>query len=133
MKLFGQNLGNPNCPYMKRWVVDLGLFSFRLHHWRRSETESHMHCHPWFFITFVLAGQYKDVTPDGEETLSSGAIAYRSAKHVHTVRTNGCWTLLFCGPAYRTWGFYTKTKTGFDKWIKATRYFRQNPWHPCQS
>lgn len=55
-----QELGDPRCPYLIRWLIDLRLFSIRLHHWVRSDDKRAMHDHSWWFLTFVLAGGYTD-------------------------------------------------------------------------
>ncbi len=129
----GQRLGDPKCPYLRRWVLNLGLFSIRLHHWRRGDDPRHHHDHGWDFVVWVLKGSYIDVTPDGEEQMTIGTIRFRRAEHRHTVRTNGCWTLLLCGPERRSWGFFINRKTGHEYWVKASRYFRKKGHHPCQS
>lgn len=56
-----QQLGRPECPYMERWVLNLGrLGSIRLHHWIRSDDKRAKHDHPADFITLVLKGSYED-------------------------------------------------------------------------
>lgn len=59
---WGQRLGREECPYMRRWVLNLGLFAIRLHHWSGSDDERHLHDHPWPFLTIVLKGGYTDVS-----------------------------------------------------------------------
>lgn len=60
--LWGQELGKPECPYLKRWVFNFGLFAIRLHRWYSSDDPRYMHDHPWGFWTLVLKGGYYDVT-----------------------------------------------------------------------
>ena len=60
--IWGQELGKPECPYLKRWVINFGKFSIRLHHWIGSDDPRYMHDHAWGFYTFVLKGGYTDVT-----------------------------------------------------------------------
>ena len=76
---FTQNekLGLPEEPYLTRWVLDLGFISFRLHHWTGSDDLRHPHDHAWSFMTFVLYGSYLDISPDGDELMKAGKIAYR--------------------------------------------------------
>lgn len=65
----------PDCPYLDRRVLGFGpgmfrrysededrsksWFSLRLHHFFRSD-EDHVHDHPTWFVTLVLAGSYED-------------------------------------------------------------------------
>ncbi len=128
----GQRLGKPECPYLRRWVLNLGLFSVRLHHWFYGDDPRHMHDHPWAFWTIVLRGSYTDVTPQGEELLPAGSIRYRPALHKHTVKTKGCWTLLLCGPESRIWGFWITRASGHPYWVRASRYFRKKGHHQCE-
>lgn len=113
--IFGQKLGDPECPYMRRWVLNFGpLGSIRLHHWYRSDDKRFKHDHPSDFITLVLKGTYTDLC-DGpgrhkiepyrcgvckgrpgvicdicgnglrNEKMIPGKIRRRSAEHIHTV------------------------------------------------
>lgn len=59
-----EELGRPECPYLKRWLAQFGFFSVRLHHWRGSDDTRALHDHPWWFITLVLKGGYFDVAED---------------------------------------------------------------------
>lgn len=59
---WAQDLGKPECPYLRRWVLNFGRFSIRVHHWHRSDDKRAMHDHPWWFWTLVLKGSYEDWT-----------------------------------------------------------------------
>ncbi len=131
--IYNQALGKPECPYLRRWVINFGLFSIRLHKWIRGDDPRHLHDHPWNFITIVLSGNYTDITETGEEPLSRWSIRYRAALHKHTVKTTGCWTLLLTGPEKRVWGFWITRRTGHPYWVRASRYFRKKGHHPCNS
>lgn len=124
----GQKLGRPECPYMKRWVINFFLFSLRIHHWLSSDDDRNFHDHPWGFITFIIKGGYVDVSPLGEELMTPGKFKFRPALHRHTVKVNpgGCWTLMITGPELRKWGFWVK-----NKFIKANKYFFKFGHHPC--
>ena len=128
--IWGQKLGKPECPYMRRWVLNFYLFSVRLHHWYSSDDQRFAHDHPWNFITLVLKGSYEDITEDGSEMLTFGSIRYREASHKHKVKVakNGCWTFLITGSFSRRWGFWVK-----NKWIEQRRYFFKFGQHPCES
>ena len=69
--IWNQKLGREECPYMRRWVIDLYFFSIRLHHWMASDDQRHYHDHPWDFISLILKGGYMDVNPDALEELKA--------------------------------------------------------------
>lgn len=129
---WGQRLGDPTCPYLRRWVLNLGLFSVRLHHWSRGDDDRALHDHPWWFVSLVLSGSMIDVTETGRERLTPGDVSVRPALHKHTVETRGCWTLLLCGPERRVWGFWIRHRSGAPYWVRASRYFRKAGHHPCE-
>ncbi len=124
-----EKLGKPECPYLVRWVLNLGLFSVRLHHWVRSDDRRHRHDHPWWFITIVLSGGYFDQTDSKDEWLPAGSIRLRKPLHKHIVYVppGGCWTVLLTGPRLRNWGFYVG-----KKWKKSNKYFLEHGDHPCE-
>lgn len=146
-----QPLGEPECPYAERWVLNLGrLGSIRLHHWFRSDDKRAKHDHPSDFITLVLKGSYVDLAQrpdcdhcDGDpkcihcnmmESMTPGKIRRRRAEHRHTVAVmpGGCWTLLYFWPERRHWGFWVPRKLdGKLKWKKANKYFLEHGHHPC--
>jgi hypothetical protein len=133
--IWGQELGDPECPYMKRWVLNFGKFAIRLHHWMGSDDPRNMHDHAWGFWTFVIRGGYTDVTPSNianigprTEHLGRWSLKYRPAHHIHTVQTDpsGAWTILVNGPHVRKWGFWVD-----GKFMKVREYFRKFGHHPC--
>lgn len=129
-----QELGDPTCPYAKRWVINCGpLGSLRLHHWLSSDDKRAKHDHPSDFITLILKGSYVDAGIDTNERMTPGKICRRSAEHQHTVvvAPGGCWTLLYFFPERRKWGFFVRRKDGSFKWTKANKYFFENGHHPC--
>ncbi len=129
---WAQKLGAPECPYMVRWVLDLNIFSIRLHRWFRGDDERHFHDHPWNFYGIVLFGSYIDSTPNNEELMNQFKVFYRKAEHKHTVKTKGCWTLILTGPEIREWGFWVLNKSKVNEvWFKAKRYFIKFGHHPC--
>lgn len=132
MKFFAWNqpLGLLECPYMKRWVLNLYLFSIRLHHWYASDDSRYWHDHSWDFITIVLKGSYIDVSPKGEDKLTAGSIRYRPASHKHTVVVppGGCWTLLLTGPEIAKWGFWVN-----GRFKRSEKYFAKFGHHPCET
>lgn len=124
-----QRLGRPECPYMERWVLNLGLFSIRLHHWFRSDDKRAEHDHPSWFLTLILKGSYTDQG----ELLTPGTVRFRRAtyRHVVDVTSGGVWTLLIFGRKTRDWGFWVRRASGKLKWTKSNKYFLENGHHPC--
>lgn len=56
-----EQLGDPECPYAERWILNFGpLGSIRLHRWFRSDDKRAKHDHPSDFVTLVLKGGYVD-------------------------------------------------------------------------
>lgn len=126
--IWNQPLGLPECPYMRRWVLDFGAFALRLHRWESSDDHRAFHDHAWNFWTFVLRGSYVDVSDRGKDVLRAGSLRYRPATHRHTVKIlqPGTWTLVLSGPVIRRWGFWV----GGKLW-KRDRYFAVMGHHPC--
>lgn len=134
---WGQRLGKPECPYLRRWVAQLGAFSIRVHHFHRSDDARFPHDHPWWFLTLVLRGGYYDVSQgeDGDEidVLHAGSIRFRPALHRHMVLVDykanpkGCWTIILTGPHLRNWGFWVN-----GKFKKSNKYFLEHGHHPCE-
>ena len=129
MITLGEKLGNPECPYIKRWVIDFGIFSIRLHHWLSSDDQRHFHDHPWWYLTLVLKGGYTDRNPNGSKRRTIGSLDFYPATHQHTVKVDrgGCWTLLITGREKRVWGFWVK-----NKFRKRNKYFFEHGHHPCE-
>lgn len=125
---WSETLGRPECPYLRRWAVNFGLFSVRLHRWYGSDDHRAFHDHSWWFVTLVLKGGYTDVSPAGRERMGPGRTRYRPARHRHTVEVDpgGCWTLMLTGRKARRWGFYPR-----GRFVKANKYFLEHGHHPC--
>lgn len=146
---WGQRVGEPACPYIRRWVLNVaGVGSLRLHHWTASDDSRFLHDHAWPFTTLILRGGYTDITEEmctmcagggcmwcsgtGSkrygEYLSAGMVRHRPAQHVHSVRVEpgGCWTLMLTGPVVRDWGFWVD-----GEWKRMRRFFKEHGHHPC--
>lgn len=127
---WAEPLGMEECPYAVRYVLNLWLFSIRVHVWRRSDDKRYMHDHPWGFLTLVLRGRYTDVSPSGRDLMRAGSVRHRRSGHRHyaEVPRGGCVTILFTGPARRKWGFYLP---GRDRLMRPLRYFSRHGHPPC--
>lgn len=128
---WNEPLGKPECPYMRRYVLNLKWFSIRLHIWYRSDDKRFMHNHAFNFWTIVLKGFYLDVTDDVNaisECMHAGTIRYRPASHTHFVGfpKPGTITLLFCGPKIQNWGFKVN-----GKFMRPLRFFSRYGHPDC--
>lgn len=128
---WGERLGVPECPYMRRWVLNLGpLGSIRLHRWHASDDHRAFHDHSWWFVTLVLKGGYTDISPQGRDRLRAGSARFRRAHHRHTVEVDpgGATTLMVTGPWRRKWLFWALD----GSWHEGVRaYFRRFGHPPC--
>ncbi len=121
-------------PYLVRWSLwpPFGC-SLKLHQILRADDDRCMHDHPWWFVRIILWGGYTEHvrTEAGRGTvwieecnrkpwrpLAPWRIYYCPPSFAHRITqlTNGksSWTLVFCGPRFRDWGFFTKT--GWMQW-----------------
>ncbi len=127
---WAEPLGEKECPYAIRYVLNLWLFAIRIHVWKRSDDKRFFHDHPWGFLTFVLWGSYVDVSLRGRELLRTGAVRHRRANHRHYVEVprRGCITFLITGPVRQHWGFYLP---GRVRKMRPLRYFSRYGHPPC--
>ena len=128
--IWRQSLGLATCPYLIRWVLDLGFFSIRLHHWIASDDQRFPHDHPWWYTSFILKGGYTDKSPEGDRHVSAGSVVHFKAAHQHSVLVDpgGCWTLMITGPERREWGFWVK-----GRFRRRNKYFYEHGHHPCET
>lgn len=104
-------IGDPDQPYMRRWWVvprNTGCNVY-LHEILRSDDDRALHDHPWDNTSFLIAGSYVEVTPEGEFTRDAGSIVNRKATDAHrlVVPDGGRVVSLFMtGPLVREWGFH---------------------------
>lgn len=127
--IWGQYLGIPNQPYMRRWVFDFFFFSIRVHHWYSSDDLEYQHNHAWWFWTLTLWGQYNDISDVGTVCHTPFHLRYRPANHFHSVWVvKPCWTILLTGPYKQDWGF----KVG-QRFVKARRFFFEFGHHSLEN
>lgn len=121
-------------PYLIRWNLfglgeDSKFFSIKIHKIIKSDHEC-LHDHPWWFISILLKGQYKEWrninngdyysglelrhepksdTNIGGRIYKAGSILIRPANWAHRLEvTEPCYTLVFTFKKIRDWGFITK-------------------------
>jgi hypothetical protein len=116
-------IGGTDSPYMCRWyLIPRNLrFNVYLHKFMRDDDDRALHDHPWWFISLILSGRYKELTEKGVIYRRAGSIGFRHAEHRHRVVLYGdaanrrpCWTIVVTGRKARTWGSYCPK--GFVPW-----------------
>lgn len=112
-------IGSPDRPYIRRWYVipRNRFFNIYLHNVMRSDDDRALHDHPWYNLSYVLKGEYTEVTTKGTFKRTQGALVFRAAKTAHRLVVNegkSAWTIFFTGPVIRDWGFHCPK--GWKKW-----------------
>lgn len=104
----------------RRWIIlprSKQFIQIRLHQILRSDSDRHLHDHPWWYLTIILTTGYLEVTQAGQRVYRPGAILLRHANHLHRLEIpygKTAWTLFICGPKSKEWGFMTEQ--GWIKW-----------------
>ncbi len=96
--------------YMRRYrFLPDSLPGLRLHQIFKSDIDRELHCHPWSFISFVLAGGYWEHLSDGSKTWHGpGSVLYRKAETLHRLELpSTAWTFVLRWRKTRSWGFMT--------------------------
>lgn len=117
-------------PYLTRYfLLRTRLLNIYLHQFHRSDEGRDLHDHPWAFVSVILRGGYWEWRPTEKHEYASdvqvqerhwkpvGSVLFRPAKTAHRVEVDPArlpWSLVFCGPRIRTWGFYTQS--GWKEW-----------------
>lgn len=107
-------IGGPERPYLMRWwIVRTNYLRVYLHRIMRDDDDRALHDHPWWNVSIVLRGGYREITKAGAKMRRPGSIVFRRATAAHRlelpVRNGGiryCWSLFITGPRIREWGFY---------------------------
>jgi hypothetical protein len=107
-------IGGPERPYLLRWwLLRTKYLRIYLHKIMRDDDDRALHDHPWWNISIVLRGGYREVTAAGAEWRGPGSIVVRRATAAPRlelpVRNGGiryCWSLFITGPRIREWGFH---------------------------
>jgi hypothetical protein len=101
---------DPDAPYMLRWwvVPRNEQMNVYLHKILRDDDDRALHDHPWANTSYVIAGRYREITPDGEFIRGPGDVVTREAGALHRLELIGgepCISLFMTGPKVREWGF----------------------------
>ena len=130
---WNEPLGPKECPYMRRYVLNLKWFSVRLHIWYRSDDKRYMHNHAFNFWGVIIKGRYLDVSEQPDEPYRAECMwpwkpYHRAANHTHFVGwpEPGTITLLLCGPKIQNWGFKVN-----NKFMRPLRFFSRYGHPDC--
>lgn len=104
-------IGSIGNPYMLRWwlIPRNRWFNIYLHKILRDDDDRALHDHPWYSLSVVLSGGYRELTPRGVRIVHPGGIILRGAEYSHRLElldNKPCWSLFFTGPRVREWGFH---------------------------
>lgn len=108
-------VGGKADPYMKRWYLTPrnkcgGAY---VHQFLHSDDDRALHDHPWFNFSYLLEGEYTEVTialggVHHRRIIRAGGFKFRRASAAHRIELHAgtCWTLFIKGPVMREWGFH---------------------------
>ena len=96
---------------MRRWWLIPRNYSqnIYLHQILISDDVRALHDHPWDNTSFLLAGGYTEVTPEGEFVREVGSVIHRKATDAHRLvipEGGEAVSLFMTGPLIREWGFH---------------------------
>lgn len=101
------------------WLIQRFGIAVRIHHIKRSDDDRAFHDHPWWYVTCILRGGYREVTPCYEsgmylgpvyKWIGEGRVLFRRAESWHRLEISDplketAWTLFITGPKRQSWGF----------------------------
>ena len=108
-------IGPHHAPYLRRWWVipRNRFFNIYLHQILADDDDRALHDHPWWNVSILLRGSYREIRKDSTKVRRAGSIVVRNAKTAHRLELpiqNGgiryCWSLFITGPVIREWGFH---------------------------
>ncbi len=89
------------------WTFGIGI---RLHHIMESDNDRHLHDHPWWWISFILDGSYREYSLEYRQgvVFKAGSIRFNPRCRWHRLEllsNSGVWSIFVTGPYTQTWGF----------------------------
>lgn len=116
-------IGRDNKPYMLRWHIlpKNKWFNVYLHKFLGDDDDRALHDHPWWSVSIILRGGYKEHLPGGViKHRGAPRITFRRAAQAHRIELyrdsvgiyikraviRPAWTIFITGPRFREWGFY---------------------------
>jgi hypothetical protein len=115
-------------------ILETPWFAIWLHAIHRPDNQREdLHDHPRAFASFVLRGKYIEVFPQSYPSQFCWRVVrwlnVKRATDAHQIvklSRSPVWTLVFCGPRWRRWGFVTK-----DGWVDADAYIAAKESAKC--
>lgn len=101
-------IGDP--VYLERWwiIPRNEKQNVYLHRILRDDDDRALHDHPWANASYVIAGSYREITPEGTFIRQPGDVVVRPAMALHRLELidgDPCISLFTTGPKIREWGF----------------------------
>lgn len=110
--------------YLFRWhLVPRNRFlNVYLHKFQRSDDDRALHDHPWWSVSILLRGSYREHFKDGSKLRLPVSVFGRRAVTAHRIEVvdGPVWTLFITGPRVRDWGFHCPR--GWRHWKAFTSY-----------
>lgn len=105
LRLFELNVVGKSVPLMSQFTF-IGIlgFHFRLHRFYAGENK--FHSHPRHFVSFCIAGKYKETMLNGKvREVKPGTLTIRKATDAHRVTPLclPCWTIVVTSPVVNQW------------------------------
>lgn len=103
-------IGEQENPYLLRWwIVPRNEHQNVYLHWiLRDDDDRALHDHPWANTSYLIAGRYREITPEGSFIREPGSLITRQATDLHRLELidgEAAVSLFFTGPKVRDWGF----------------------------
>lgn len=102
--------------HFRRWkIFESNWFNIYIHQILKSDTDKHLHNHPWNFISFIIQSGYFETRPEGVRPCFGGVVV-KKAREFHKIKLipksilgedeTECWTLVFTGKRINPdWGY----------------------------
>ncbi len=97
-------------------TIKTKFMNIYLHCVHKSDDDRALHDHPWFNISIILKGTYREVYHDKHKIRKAGDIIFRFPNTAHRLEvvSGPVWSLFITGPKVREWGF--RCSSGFVHW-----------------
>lgn len=105
--------------YMLRWhlIPRNRFFNIYLHNIKRSDRGLSLHDHPWWSMSIILRGAYREILVGSSKIRRAGSFILRRPETFHRLEAidwGDIWTLFITGPRIREWGFMSPN--GWVRW-----------------
>lgn len=113
-------IGPVDRPYIYRWhLFQIAGRQLALHKIMRSDDSRALHDHKADNWSFILWGEYTEITPFARAVWGPLSFIRRKAEDAHRLIVDKpVWTLWYRGKPRRMWGFYAQ-----EGWLPAPEYW----------